>query len=291
MDADLVVDCACKTGESPLWHPDEQRLYWVDIPRGQFFRYDPQTDAHEQCYEGEAVGGLTVQADGALLLFRQQCAVDLWRGHSTSRLIDEIPTERGTRFNDVIADPAGRVFAGTMSREGTPSRLYRVETDGSVSLMLDGLGLANGMGFTPDRSHLYLTDTLARKIYRFDYDQVTGELSRQEVFVEVPDQEGEGQPDGLTVDAEGGVWSARWGGGCVVRYSPEGIEEERVMIPTRYVSSVAFGGPDFDDLYITTAGGDDRGLNGPRAGSLFRIRPGVNGRPEFRSQILVDAGL
>lgn len=291
MHAELVIDCACRTGEGPLWHPDELQLYWTDIPSGLLLRYDPQTGEQERCREGDVVGGFTLQADGALLLFRQQGVVTLWRGPSETTLVEEIPAERETRFNDVIADPAGRVFAGTMGRNGSPSRLYRIDTDGSVSLVLDGLGLANGMGFTPDRMHLYLTDTHALKIYRFDYDQVGGHLSNQQVFAEISELDGEGRPDGLTVDAEGGVWSARWGGGCVVRYSPDGVEQERVVLPTPKVSSVAFGGSDFDDLYVTTAGGDDRAHNGPLAGSLFRFRPGVNGRPEFRSQVLVDAGL
>lgn len=291
MEAELAVDCACRTGEGPLWHPDEQQLYWVDIPNGRLFRFDPQTNGHEVSYQGEVMGGFTVQADGALLFFKQRGAVSLWRGRAEFTLINEIPTERETRFNDVIADPVGRVFAGTMSRPGAPSRLYRIETDGSVTLVLDGLGLANGMGFTPDRMHLYLTDTHARKIYRFDYDQVTGDLRNQQVFAEIPGREGEGRPDGLTVDAEGGVWSARWDGGCVVRYSSGGEEVERIAVPTAQVSSVAFGGAEFSDLYITTAGGDDRSHLGPHAGALFRYRPGINGLPEFRSQVLGDAGL
>lgn len=291
IQVDLAVDCPCRTGEGPLWHPDEQQLYWVDIPNGRLFRYDADSGEASIAFEGEPTGSFTVQADGALLLLQQSCAVSLWRGRGETRIIEELPAERETRFNDAIADPAGRVFAGTMGHAGAPSRLYRIETDGSVNLVLDDLGLANGMGFTPDRMHLYLTDTHRRSIYRFDYDQVTGELRNQQLFASVPDRDGEGEPDGLTVDAEGGVWSARWGGGCVVHYSPDGAEVERISVPVAQVSSVAFGGPDFGDLYITTAGGDDRSHHGDLAGSLFRCRPGINGLPEFRSQVLVDAGL
>ena len=291
MHAELVVDCDCRNGNGPLWHADEQQLYWLDVPSGRIFRFDPLTGDYGQFHQGGVTGGLTVQADGALLLFQQRCTVTLLRGQLETRLIEEISSERETRFNAAIADPTGRVFAGTMGRDGIPSRLYRFETDGAVSRVLDGLGLVGGMGFTPDRTHLYVTDTQARKIYRFEYDQVSGELHHRQDFAEVPDAKGEGSPDGLTVDAEGGVWSAQWGGGCVVRYSAAGAEEERVAVPTPCVTSVAFGGPDFDDLYVTTAGGDDCSRNGPLAGALFSFRPGINGLPEFRSQVWVDAGL
>src|SRR5215831_17419022 len=114
MEPELVADHACVVGEGPLWHPDERRLYWVDIGRGRLFRYDPATSGHEMVYEGEAVGGFTVQADGALLLFMARGAVKIWRDGQLTTVIDELPDERTTRFNDVIADPAGRVFCGTM---------------------------------------------------------------------------------------------------------------------------------------------------------------------------------
>ena len=291
MNADLIADYACKTGEGPIWHPDEQQLYWTDIPNGRLFRWDPHLGQHSAVYQGEQVGGFTVQADGALLLFKANCAVSLWRAGVETTIIAGIPNERSSRFNDVIADPVGRVFAGTMPGDGFPSRLYRIDTDGTVTQVLDDLELANGMGFTPDRTHFYFTDSRACRIYRFDYDQVTGDLTHQQLFAEVTDREVEGAPDGLTVDAEGGVWSARWGGGCVVHYAPDGSEIERLAVPTPLASCPTFGGDHFEELYVTTAGGDDRAKYGPLAGALFRLRPGVNGVPEFRSRVLDDAGL
>ena len=115
MEPELIADYACHTGENPLWHPTEKRLYWTDIPKGRLFRYDPAAGTHEPCYEGEAVGGFTVQADGALLLFMARGAVKTWRDSAMATVIEEIPDERDNRFNDVIADPAGRVFCGVMS--------------------------------------------------------------------------------------------------------------------------------------------------------------------------------
>ena len=117
---ELIADHQCECGENPLWHPAEKRLYWVDIPTGRMFRYDPATGAHEQCYAGEVVGGFTVQEDGALLLFMARGAVRAWRDGFLGTAVPEIPRERESRFNDVIADPLGAVFGGTMARGISP---------------------------------------------------------------------------------------------------------------------------------------------------------------------------
>ena len=283
MEPELIADYACQTGEGPVWHPMEKRLYWLDIPQGRMFRYDPATGAHEQCYEGQQVGGVTVQADGSLLLFLPRGAIAVWRDGKLDHVVDEIPEERDGRFNDVIADPAGRVFCGVMSRGERESRLYRLNTDGSIALVLEGIGLTNGMGFTPDRKKMYHTDSRTRKINLFDYDEKTGAISNRRVFVETP--EGEGVPDGMTVDAEGYVWSARWDGSALVRYTPEGVEERRIQFPAERVSSVTFGGDDLTDMYVTTAGGQDKAQYGPGAGALFRLNLGIKGMPEFFSRV------
>jgi D-xylono/L-arabinono-1,4-lactonase len=286
---ELIADYACVTGEGPLWHPDEQRVYWVDIPKGRLFRYTPATGEHEQCFESqEALGGFTIQEDGALLLFMARGAVKLWRGgearaDATTTVIDEIPDEGATRFNDVIADPEGRVFCGTMPTQSRLGRLYRLDPDRTLTKLLDGIGVSNGLGFTPDLKSLYYTDSPTRNIYIFDYDRATGDLSNRRVFVQTPD--GEGVPDGLTVDADGYVWSGRWDGGVLVRYTPDGAEERRIAFPARKVSSVTFGGPDYTDIYVTTAGGDQKAREGDGAGALFRLRLGIQGKAEFRSRI------
>lgn len=286
MKPDLITDYACITGEGPLWHPLEKRLYWLDIPQGRIFRYDPATGRHEICHQAdEAIGGLTIQADGALLLFMAQGAVRRWHNGVLETIIEEIPQERNSRFNDVIADPEGRVFCGTMPTEHRLGRLYRLDPDGTLTQVLDAVDISNGMGFSPDLRYLYHTESRARTITRFDYDRVTGALSNRRVFVEIPS--GEGVPDGLTVDAEGYVWSARWGGSRLVRYTPEGEEERRIRFPANKVSSVTFGGSDLTDIYVTTAGGDDKAENGPGAGALFHLNLGIQGRPEFFSRVEV----
>lgn len=283
MEPELIADYQCVTGENPLWHPTEQRVYWTDIPTGRLFRYDPATGKHEQFYQGEVVGGFTFQADGALLLFMARGVIKLWREGKLTTIVEEIPDEIESRFNDVIADPVGRVYCGTMPIESRLGRLYRLDTDAKLTTILENIGCSNGMGFTPDRKRLYYTDSPKCEIYLFDYDQASGALNNQRVFVRTP--EGEGFPDGMTVDAEGYVWSARWDGSMLVRYAPDGREVMRVRFPAKKVSSVVFGGPDYRDMYITTAGGDKKAENGTGAGALFRLRLGIQGVAEFPSRI------
>jgi sugar lactone lactonase YvrE len=283
MEPELIADYACACGEGPLWHPGEQRVYWTDIPAGRLFRYDPAANTHEICYEGDVVGGFTLQQDGALLLFMEKGAVKTWHDGILTIVLEEIPDERETRFNDVIADPEGRVFCGTMPTEDRLGRLYRLDTDGTLTKLLEGITCSNGMGFTPDCSQMYYTDSMKREISLFDYDRATGALTHPRLFVRTP--ETEGIPDGMTVDAEGYVWSARWDGNCLVRYRPDGAEVTRISFPAKKVSSVTFGGPDYTDMYITTAGGDQKETEGARDGALFRLRPGIRGVPEFVSRI------
>src|SRR5688500_7336911 len=134
LEPELIADYACVVGEGPLWHPQERRVYWVDIDRGRIFRYDPATGQHEMCYEGDTVGGFTIQANGALLLFMGRGAIKTWRDGELATIVEEIPDERESRFNDVIADPAGRVFCGTMPSGDQLGRLYRLDLDGTLTV-------------------------------------------------------------------------------------------------------------------------------------------------------------
>lgn len=283
MELEVIADYSCVVGEGPLWHPYEQRLYWTDIDTGRMFRYDPATHTHECFYQGEKVGGFTIQADGALLLFMDRGAVRIWRDGKLTTVIEQIEEEQDSRFNDVHADPMGRVFCGTMPAGERLGRLHLLHPDGTLTPVLDGVGCSNGMGFTQNRKQMYYTDSMKREIYLFDYDVKTGALSNRRVFVRLP--EGGGVPDGMTVDARGYVWSAVWGGSCLIRYRPDGTEERRIEFPVKKVSSVTFGGPDYTDIYVTTAGGDQKTTDGELAGALFRLNLGIHGVPEYFSRI------
>lgn len=283
MPPTAVADYAAHTGEGCLWHPDEERLYWLDIPRGRLFRHDPSAGRSELFELGAAAGGFTVQENGELLLFMARGAIRSWRdGRYTGCVLGEIAAERDNRFNDVIADPEGRVFCGVMSTPARRGRLYRLDPDGALEVVAEDLGTSNGMGFSPDLRTFYHTDTRAGAIYAYDYDRATGAIGGRRSFIGPQPQ---GRPDGMTVDAEGCVWSARWDGGCLLRFDRQGRPTDRIEIPARKVSCVTFGGPECRDLYVTTAGGQDKAAEGWGAGALFRLRAGVCGRPEFRSRI------
>ena len=283
MEPELIADYLNHVGEGPLWHANEKRLYWVDIPQGRIFWFDPESGEHEQFFQGRVIGGFTIQEDGSLLLFMDRGSIAILRDGELSYVVEEIPEERDTRFNDVIADPRGSVFCGTMPTDIRPAKLYRLDPDGSLTVVLDNIGLSNGLGFTLNRKQMYYTDSFARKIYIFDYDESTSEISNQRVFVETP--EGQGIPDGMTVDADGYVWSARADGSALFRYTTDGVQERFIPFPAKKVSSVTFGGPDMDEIYVTTIGGDNKPDEGPGAGALFRLKLGIKGVPDFHSRI------
>lgn len=291
MQPELIADYDCDTGEGPLWHPMEKRLYWLDITNPRMFWYDPATGQHEQFDVGRQVGGFTIQADGSLLLFMDRGSIGTWRNGKLRIIVEEIPDERESRFNDVFADSMGRVFCGTMPTKDRLGRLYRLDRDASLHMILYNVGCSNGMALSLDRKTLYYTDSETYEIYKYGYDEATGRLSNRRTFVKNPVEDG--LPDGMTVDAHGNVWSAHWGGSCLIRYDREGNETMRIGFPARRVSSVVFGGDDYTDMYVTTANsvlseGTNKADEGERAGALFRLRiPGVRGLPEYYSRILL----
>lgn len=280
MTHDVVADHHCKLGEGPVWHTDERRLYWTDITAGRLFRYDPATGDSECVYEDDIVSSVTIQRDGSLLVFMDRGRVGHWCDGEMETVATVV--DSATRFNDVMADPAGRVFCGTMPGKNCGGSLYRLDRDGTTTEIESDVAIPNGMGFTPDRQHCYFTETDAETIYRYNYDGATGELTGRQPIVRTDDEPG--SPDGLTVDCEGCLWSAHWQDGCVVRYTPDGAELARYDLPAHETTSVTFGGRGLDELYVTS-GGDDRPDSGAHAGALFMMSPDVSGVAEFRSEI------
>ena len=290
MEPEVAVDLQCPLGENPLWHPVEQRLYWLEYVRGRLYRYDPASCSHEKVYEGRPVAGFTFQADGGLLLLMDGPNAAIWRDGDLRYVIEGLPGERAMHFNEALADPRGRVFSGTVPDDQSrmtekAGRLYRIDLDGTVTAVADGIGISNGLGFTPDGRQMYYTDSSERVIYLFDYDEDSGEIANRREFVRT--SPGGGFPDGLTVDAEGYVWSARWDEWSLYRHAPDGAVERRICFPAKKVSSVTFGGADYSDIYVTSAGGDERNGDGAWAGALFRLNVGIRGRPEHFSRILL----
>jgi len=288
--AELVAPLNCHTGENPLWCGRRNLLLFVDIPNGTIYGYDPSQARYDVLARTRVTGGFTLQEDGSLLLFQDGRIAQLGVDEAVRELKrDACPGN--DRFNDVIADPEGRVFAGTMGGNGKLLR-FDFDIDGSVSEICDGCGTSNGMGFTPDLRGMYFTDSVPRKIYYFDYDRATGNLSNRRVFAEIPREIG--CPDGMTVDAEGFVWTAIWYGGRIRRYAPDGQLDREIFLPATQTSSLTFGGANLDEIYVTSAANDDDDALAPpaydagafRGGGLYRVRvPGMRGRPPFRSRV------
>ncbi len=270
----------CKCGENPLWDDERQLVYWSDIPNGRLFRYDVRTGKHERFYTGDPVGGFTIQSDGALLLFQRN---KFSRLHADGRveLLKKDIDDGMSGFNDVIADPKGRVFAGTEGKNAQSGGLYRIDQDGNVTRLFLGTGCSNGMAFSLDHRHLFWTCSTTRKIFRFDYDLETGALGNRAEFINVPVEEG--IPDGMTMDSEGNFWSARWDGYSIIKHAPTGKEIDRIKFPVAKVSSLIFGGKELDELYVTTAGGSD--TSNSDDGTLYRVKVQAKGLPEFKSKV------
>lgn len=280
---EAICNYHCVVGENPLWNAREQRLYWEDIDTGRLFRLDPASGQHECFYQGDTIGGFTFQADGSLLLFEAD-RIAVLDASGRRRVLREGFDSQMSRFNDIIADPEGRVFAGTIGGSPGTGGLLRIERDGSSEVLWRGTDVSNGMAFTPDARGLYWTCTTTRRIFLCDYDRATGALSNRRVWYEAP--ESEGKPDGMVVDTQGRVWTARWGGGALLCMSEHAEILERVELPVPTVSSLCFGGPGLDEAYVTTAALERSGDPNAADGTLYRVRGlGAVGQPENLSRI------
>lgn len=284
----ITTNIKCIIGENPLWCPKEKSLYWLDIPVGIIYKYNPKKGIVEKVFEGDTVvGGFTIQENGSFLLFMEKGAIKIWQDNKLINLIDYTPILKNTRFNDVITDPYGRVFCGTMPDENGIAYLFLLDTDGELKLILDNIGLSNGMGFSPDNKKMYFTDSKKGEIYIFDYNKENGSINNQKVFIKVEEQGID--PDGLTVDSDGYVWSARWNGGCLKRYSPIGKEVLKVSLPTKKITSLTFAGEGYQDIYITSAIGEEGDQSKENeAGALFYLKSsGFAGLPEYMSKVCI----
>jgi sugar lactone lactonase YvrE len=293
----VIADYGDLCGENPLWDNRSGTFYWTDCVGLRFYRYQPASGKHEIMKEGLEINGAAFNEAGGFVICNNS-GFWLWDGGDKVKLIADQVDGFKCQMNDSIADPAGRFFSGSWfyspHQKYELGKLFRVDTDGKVSIVDEGIHLSNGLGFSPDCKILYLADSAARIIYAYDYEQKTGDVRKRRVFVKVPSDEG--LPDGLTVDVEGFVWSAQWYGSCVVRYDPDGKLERRIMTPAKQTSSVAFGGPDLTDLFITSAGRSepmpvmppgydpDSGYIG---GRLYCVNPGIKGKAEFRADISI----
>ena len=279
-----VAAGAYSLGEGPLWHEEMRRLVWTDIDAGRVHAMSVMDESPLTLYEGAKVGGMTLQRDGALLLFRERDVARLDADGAVRSLfdVDEPQTER---FNDVLALEDGSVLAGMVGKDEESGGLFHVGVDGSMRLLFRNTKYPNGMAVTRDGQTLYYTCSTRGVIVRFDLSALlASEPESAWDLAEVVWRCTRGTPDGLTMDAEGRLWSASWGGGRVVRLSTDGEELGEIGLRERNVTSCCFAGDGLGMLAITTAGGGvyacDVGVRGIRG-----VR-GVRGVAEHRSAIL-----
>jgi sugar lactone lactonase YvrE len=283
MDVELVLDANAEVGEGPAWDQSDGRLVWVDITRRQVHLFDPSAGTDRSIDVGDHVGAAVPRAAGGLMLaLRGAFAVLDLESETLDTVADTEASNPENRMNDGKCDSAGRFWAGSMNyaETGNAGSLYRLDSHHTVVRVLSGIGLSNGLGWSPDDRLMYHIDSLASTVYVHDFDAASGSIAGGRPLIQVPAEHG--VPDGMTVDAEGCLWVAFWGGGAVRRYAADGALLKEVPLPVRQVTSCAFGGPDQGDLYITSA---TRGLSAedlqqqPGAGGVFRCRPGVTGPP------------
>lgn len=277
---EVVAEAGAELGEGPVWDTRTGRLVWVDIPSGRVFLTDVRSGVSEVIQAPLPVGAVAPRAAGGFIAALED---GFWvLGDGPPRPLARIPEARpGLRFNDGTCDPAGRFWAGTMASSGAPGAgaLYRLDVDGTATRVLDGVTLSNGLAWSSDGGTLFYIDTPTRRIDAFDCTPATGEIGNRRSVVHLAPEAG--LPDGMTIDAQGGLWVALWGGGAVHRYL-DGRLDRVIGLPVSQPTSCAFGGDDFDELFVTSAADEltaEQRDAQPLAGAVFRLRPGVRGLP------------
>lgn len=274
---ELAHDASALVGESPTWDATRRQLLWVDIPRHRLHRFDPQTERDTYRTFDGPVSAIAPTRDGGLVLGIGHTLCVTPSPEGTPTPLVTLPT--GRRINDGGCDPAGRFFAGTLCGQSATCGLYRLDRRDdtwTATTVVAGVCVSNGFDWSPDGARLYYVDTPTLRIDQFDYDPATGSPSGRRPFADLADSGG--RPDGLTVDADGGVWVALTRAAQIRRYDADGVLDAVHHLPVPRVTSLAFGGDRLDELYVTTARDPDGPDRQPLAGALFVLRPSVTGR-------------
>ena len=269
-------------GEGPCWLADTQELLWVDILAPSVSLSQVDRRRTHTTPVSELISVVVPRTRGGFVAATQSGihALDLQTG--ITQLIAAPPLMAGSRFNDGKCDSAGRFWAGTLATDGAPGggTLYRLDADGALHEINTGFHICNGLGWSPDDTRFYLTDSGARIIYTYDFDLSSGNIANKRPLVEF--DEDCGSPDGMAVDADGYLWCAFWDGWAVRRLTPDGKIDREIRLPVPRPTSCAFGGADLSTLYVTSARvrlSPAQLAAAPLSGSVFAIETGVKGAP------------
>ena len=277
---ELFINAKATLGEGPAWDAKTQTLYWVDVLEKRVYAGSKlflQLDDY--------VGCLAPRKDGGLVIAQR---FGFWSFEPDTNKLITLASPKGepsnNRFNDGKCDPHGRFVAGTMdhNEQEASGSLYSLSVDGRVKRLLKDVRISNGIAWSPDYKTMYFIDTPTKDVKAFDYDVETGQIANPRVIIHFSDTFG--FPDGMTSDTDGNLWIAMWGGARVCQWSPNGALLEQFGVPALQVTSCAFGGPDMDELFITSAriGMDAPSLRKyPQSGGIFRMKTNVKGMPTF----------
>lgn len=272
-----------RLGEGPCWDDRRGRYMWVDILGGRAHWYNPSDGSAGSMAGPDWLSSLVPCRDGRFIAFAYHSYYMLDPETERFEFLGKVEgLEPDVRFNDCKCDGQGRIWAGTMAMDGqTPAgRLYRFDRELRPTAVLEKVTIANGLDWSPDGETMYFIDTVTRHIRAYEFREDTGELSGERTVVRIP--EGEGGPDGMTVDAEGMIWAAQWGGSRVCRWNPRtGERLLTVPLPAERTSSCAFGGIGLRTLLVTSAQGGEAGDGGALAGAAFLVETPFAGRPPF----------
>lgn len=282
--ASIAVRGPDQLGEGPVWDDRTGELVRVDISGRLVHRWNPTTGEATSFTTPGDVGAVVLCEDGGMVLAIES---ELWRVDAAGgwTVLDDVDAVPRVRFNDCRADPRGRLWAGTFHRDREPgtAALYRLDPGGELTMQLPDRTISNGIGWSLDGTTMYYIDSITQRVAAFAYDLDTGALGEQQTFVEIDPSDG--LPDGLTVDAEGGVWVCLFGGGRVRRYLSDGRLDQDIVLPLTNPTCPAFGGADLQTLYITTARfrlSDEQLAREPLAGAVLQLEPGVAGQVAYR---------
>lgn len=284
----VVIASQNQIGESPIWSVSDNSLYWVDVEGESIQRWREPDRSVQRWDIGDAIGCIGLRRRGGLVGARRTgfFFLDVAAGKITP-ISDPEADLPDNRFNDGKVDRRGRFWAGTRNFRDTEmasGALYRLDPDLSIRRMEEGLLCPNGMAWSLDDRRMYLCDTWARRIFVYDFDAEDGVLRNRRLFAELT--ENEGFPDGLTVDADGCIWNAHYNGWRITRYAPDGKVDRIIRMPVQHVTSLTFGGPGLDTLYVTSAHlrlSEEERNRQLDAGHVFACEPGVRGiaEPQF----------
>ncbi|HSU49878.1 MAG TPA: SMP-30/gluconolactonase/LRE family protein [Segetibacter sp.] len=284
---ETVVNHRCILGEGPVWDEELRRIWWLDIVDGHIHHFTPATNIFDTFSVGEMIGCMALTDDGIIAALKSGFSFIDVENKKIHHLGDPEEHMSGNRFNDGKCDPMGRFWAGSMSlkEEGTTGSVYTLHPDLSIEKKVDDVTIANGIAWSLDHNTFYFIDSPTLTVASYKYDNATGAISDRKVVLTF--DASEGFPDGMTIDHEGMLWIAHWGGWKVARWNPlTGEKLMQIDMPVSQVTSCTFGGDNFEDLYITSASirlTKEQLQKEPLAGSFFVVKNiGFRGMPSFR---------